>query len=145
MKKYGLITLLSLSFISHATSQTISEADEYYKNALESTQKLNAKKSSTAETVYESTIKTAEEIKQISNKLKSQENPKSEELQALQIELSLLQANLQKDALRLQSLAMIQAKDTKTKDEIREEDVQKKHLEIAEKLKEQLEKSDVRL
>nr|AEH57992.1 VirB5 [Bartonella sp. P1198] len=144
MKQYGLITLLSLSFISHATSQTTFDADEYYKNVLSSTQKLNTTKSSTAETVYESTTKTAEKIQEINNKLKSKENLKAEELQTLQIELSLLQVNLQKDALRLQSLAMMQEKDTKTKEEIREEEAQKKHEEIAKKLKEKLEKSDVR-
>ncbi|VEJ45886.1 type IV secretion system protein VirB5 [Bartonella vinsonii] len=152
MKKYSLITLLSLSFISHAMAETVDavDADEYYKKALESTQELNTVKSETAENILEQATKTAKKIQEISEKLtqaqaESQEKEKSdpEKLQALQIKLSVLQANLQADALKLQSLAMIQAKDSRTKEEVREEQIQKKHEEIAEKLKEKLGKSNI--
>nr|AEH58006.1 VirB5 [Bartonella sp. B25] len=152
MKKYSLIPLLSLSFISHAISQTTPDVDVYYKSALENTQKLDAAKSETAEAIYSFTTENIKKIEEISKKIgniKAKTETKPEELQAaqqaLQIELSLLQAKLQADVLKLQSLAMIQAKDTKTKDEIREEEEQKKHQALAKKLKEKLEKSDVRL
>ncbi|WP_455465778.1 type IV secretion system protein [Bartonella sp. B39] len=148
MKKYYLITLLFLSSVSHAMSQTTFDVDEYYKNALETTQELNIAKSETAETVYQSTKTTTEKIKEISDKLtnaKSQKKTKPEELQALQVELAILHANLQVNALKLQSLAMIQAKDTKSKEEIREEEIQKKHKDIEEKLRRKIESSDVRL
>ncbi|WP_455479151.1 type IV secretion system protein VirB5 [Bartonella sp. B23] len=148
MKKYYLITLLFLSSVSHAMSQTTLDVDEYYKNALESTQKLNTARSETAETIYASTKTSTEKIKEISDKLtntKLQEKPKSEELQALQIELAILHADLQVNALKLQSLAMIQAKDTKSKEELREEEVQKRHKDIEEKLRKKIENSDVRL
>ncbi|EJF76708.1 hypothetical protein MCO_01547 [Bartonella sp. DB5-6] len=144
MKKYGLITLLSLSFISHATSQTTSNVDEYYQNALASIQRLDTKQSSAAETIYENTTTTEAKIKQISDALASKENLKPEELQDLQIKLSLIQANLQTDALKLQSLSMIQTKDIKTKEEIYEEEAKKKNNAFKEKLKEEIAKSDVR-
>ncbi|MBB4076864.1 chromosome segregation ATPase [Bartonella fuyuanensis] len=139
MKKYGLVTVLSFSFISHAISQTIPNADEYYKQALESTQKLDAAKSETAENIYQSAIETANKIKEISHQLESiqsKTDTKPEELQALQVKLSLLQANLQVSSLKLQSLDMIQARDTKTKDELREEEEQQKHKYLEAQLKE---------
>ncbi|WP_455481752.1 type IV secretion system protein VirB5 [Bartonella sp. B35(2025)] len=142
MKKYPLATLLLLSFISNAMSQTDLTADEYYKSVLESTQKLEAVKSETAESILASANKNAKQIEEISKQL---EKAKPEELQTLQVKLAVLQANLQADALKLQSFAMIKAKDTKTKEEIREEEEQKKHQDIEEKLQEQLRKTDVRL
>nr|AFY07848.1 VirB5 [Bartonella sp. A554] len=152
MKKYGLVPLLSLSSISHANSQTTPDVDEYNKSALENTKKLDAAKSETAEAIYSLTTENIKKIEQIINKIeniKAKTETKPEELQAaqpaLQIELSLLQAKLQADVLKLQSLAMIQAKNTKTKDEIREEEEQNKHQAIAKKLKEKLENSNVRL
>ncbi|WP_273719029.1 MULTISPECIES: type IV secretion system protein VirB5 [Bartonella] len=165
MKKYGLVTLLSFSFISHALSQMSPDADEYYKQALENTQKLDAAKSETAETIYKTateTTKKINEIKEQLEQLKSQINTtettaeaetetekkskleKLQKLQTLQQELqvkaSLLQADLQASSLKLQSLAMIQARDTKTKDELREEKEQKKHKYIQAQLKEKEEK-----
>ncbi|WP_019221905.1 type IV secretion system protein [Bartonella senegalensis] len=149
MKKYSLITLLSLFCISHAKAQTASLiTDEYYKQALENTQKLDAAKSETAESIYKSATETTKKIQELKEKLekaKTDQKTKPEELQALQVELSLLQAQLQADSLKMQSLAMIQAKDTKTKEELREEQTQQNHKKIEEKLKEKLEKSDVRL
>nr|AEH57997.1 VirB5 [Bartonella sp. B12] len=154
MKKYGLAALLSLSFISHATSQTAPNVDEYYKSALESTQKLDTAKSETAESIYATAIETAKKIEEIRQKLegaKLKKEDKAEELQDLRAQLSLLQANLQVSSLKLQSLSMIQAKNTSTKEEIREEEAQKKHQKLAEEIKkklkklEKLEKSDVRL
>ncbi|WP_375643566.1 MULTISPECIES: type IV secretion system protein VirB5 [unclassified Bartonella] len=143
MKKYGLVTLLSFSFISHAISQTTPDAEEYYKQALENTQKLDAAKSETAETIYKSATDTAKKIKEISNQLeniKSKPDTKPEELQTLrqeiQVKLSLLQADLQVSSLKLQSLDMIQARDTKTKDELREEKEQQKHKHLEAQLKE---------
>ncbi|WP_273790960.1 type IV secretion system protein VirB5 [Bartonella sp. CM31XJBT] len=143
MKKYGLVTLLSFSFISHAISQTTPDAEEYYKQALENTQKLNTAKSETAESIYKSATDTAKKIKEISNQLeniKSKPDTKPEELQALrqeiQVKLSLLQAGLQVSSLKLQSLDMIQARDTKTKDELREEKEQQKHKHLEAQLKE---------
>ncbi|WP_375660103.1 type IV secretion system protein VirB5 [Bartonella sp. CL74QHWL] len=143
MKKYGLVTLLSFSFISHAISQTTPDAEEYYKQALENTQKLDAAKSETAETIYKSATDTAKKIKEISNQLeniKSKPDTKPEELQAIrqeiQVKLSLLQAGLQVSSLKLQSLDMIQARDTKTKDELREEKEQQKHKHLEAQLKE---------
>ncbi|EJF76230.1 type IV secretion system protein VirB5 [Bartonella alsatica] len=143
MKKYGLVTLLSLSFISHATSQNTSSVDEYYKSAVENTQKLDTAESDTAQSIFESTTTTITEIQKINNKFNAKQPPKSEELQALQMELALVQAKIQADALKLQSLAMIQEKNKKTKEEIHEEKAQEEHKRIAEKLKEELEKSDV--
>ncbi|WP_208438056.1 type IV secretion system protein VirB5 [Bartonella taylorii] len=148
MKKYGLATLLSLSFISHAMSQTALNVDEYYKNALENTQKLNTAKSETAESVYETAVETAKKIEEIRQKLedaKLKKEDKVEEFQDLRAQLSLLQANLQVSSLKLQSLSMIQANDTSTKEEIREEEAQKKHQELAEEIKKKLGKSNVRL
>ncbi|WP_375637741.1 MULTISPECIES: type IV secretion system protein VirB5 [unclassified Bartonella] len=143
MKKYGLVTLLSFSFISHAISQTTPDAEEYYKQALENTQKLNTAKSETAESIYKSATDTAKKIKEISNQLeniKSKPDTKPEELQTLrqeiQVKLSLLQADLQVSSLKLQSLDMIQARDTKTKDELREEKEQQKHKHLEAQLKE---------
>ncbi|WP_375663686.1 type IV secretion system protein VirB5 [Bartonella sp. CL63NXGY] len=143
MKKYGLVTLLSFSFISHAISQTTPDAEEYYKQALENTQKLDAAKSETAETIYKSATDTAKKIKEISQQLeniKSKPDTKPEELQTLrqeiQVKLSLLQADLQVSSLKLQSLDMIQARDTKTKDELREEKEQQKHKHLEAQLKE---------
>ncbi|WP_375646890.1 MULTISPECIES: type IV secretion system protein VirB5 [unclassified Bartonella] len=143
MKKYGLVTLLSFSFISHAISQTPPDVDEYYKQALENTQKLNAAKSETAETIYKTATDTANKIKEINHQfenIQSKKDTKPEELQALQqelqIKLSLLQADLQVNSLKLQSLDMIQARDTKTKDELREEKEQQKHKHIEKQLKE---------
>ncbi|WP_375660914.1 MULTISPECIES: type IV secretion system protein VirB5 [unclassified Bartonella] len=143
MKKYGLVTLLSFSFISHAISQTTPDAEEYYKQALENTQKLDAAKSETAETIYKTATDTAKKIKEISNQLeniKSKPDTKPEELQTLrqeiQVKLSLLQADLQVSSLKLQSLDMIQARDTKTKDELREEKEQQKHKHLEAQLKE---------
>ncbi|WP_375667189.1 type IV secretion system protein VirB5 [Bartonella sp. CL435QHHD] len=143
MKKYGLVTLLSFSFISHAISQTTPDAEEYYKQALENTQKLDAAKSETAESIYKSATDTAKKIKEISNQLeniKSKPDTKPEELQAIrqeiQVKLSLLQAGLQVSSLKLQSLDMIQARDTKTKDELREEKEQQKHKYLEAQLKE---------
>ncbi|WP_375642297.1 MULTISPECIES: type IV secretion system protein VirB5 [unclassified Bartonella] len=143
MKKYGLVTLLSFSFISHAISQTTPDADEYYKQALENTQKLDAAKSETAETVYKTATDTAKKIKEISQQLeniKSKSDTKPEELQILrqelQVKLVLLQADLQVASLKLQSLDMIQARDTKTKDEMREEKEQQKHKHLEAQLKE---------
>ncbi len=63
MKKYGLVTLLSFSFISHAIAQTTPDVDEYYKQALENTQKLNTAKSETAESIYKSATDTAKKLK----------------------------------------------------------------------------------
>lgn len=157
MKKYGLVTLLSFSFISHAIAQTTPDADEYYKQALENTQKLDAAKSETAESIYKSATETANKIKEIKSQLeqlKSKADAKPEELQDLQVNLSLLQASLQASSLKLQSLDMIQAKDTKTKEELREEKEKEKHkkLEVTldekeKKLKEKIESigTDVRL
>ncbi|CDO40663.1 type IV secretion system protein VirB5 [Bartonella henselae] len=148
MKKYSLVTLLSLFCIPHAKAQTAPLTDEYYKKALENTQKLDVAKSQTAESIYESATQTAKKIQELNEKLekaKTAEKTKSEELQALQVELSLLQAQLQVDTLKVQSLSMIQAKDTKTKEELREEQTQQNHKKIEEKLKEKLGKSDVRL
>ncbi|WP_375613569.1 MULTISPECIES: type IV secretion system protein VirB5 [unclassified Bartonella] len=143
MKKYGLVTLLSFSFISHAIAQITPDVDEYYKQALENTQKLDAAKSETAENIYKSATDTANKIKDISQQLeniKSKPDTKPEELQALrqdlQVKLSLLQADLQVASLKLQSLDMIQARDTKTKDELREEKEQKKHKYLEAQLKE---------
>lgn len=51
-EKYSLVTLLSFSFIPHALSQISPDADEYYKQALENTQKLDIAKSETAESIY---------------------------------------------------------------------------------------------
>ncbi|MET3589597.1 chromosome segregation ATPase [Bartonella silvatica] len=148
MKKYGLVTLLSLSFISHATSKTTTNVDEYYKKTLESIQELNTANSETAENIYERTKETTAKIQEIQEKLRnaqSSETQKPEELQQLQIELSILQAKLQVDTLKIQSLSMIQAKNAKTKEEMSEEAAQKKHEDIAKKLKEKLENSNVRL
>ncbi|KEC54036.1 hypothetical protein [Bartonella koehlerae] len=148
MKKYSLVTLLSLFCISHAKAQIAPLPDEYYKKALENTQKLDVAKSQTAESIYESATQTANKIKDINDQLKTLKadtKTKPEQLQALQIELTLLQAQLQADTLKIQSLSMIQAKDTKTKEELREEQTQQNHKKIEEKLKEKLEKSDVRL
>ncbi|WP_019220060.1 hypothetical protein [Bartonella florencae] len=145
MKKYSFITLLSLSFISHATAQ---DTERYYKEALESTQKLNAVKSDTAESIYASTIesiKKIEEIKQELETVKSKKDAKPEELQQLQTQLSLLQTQFQANTVKLQSLAMIEAKDKKTTEEIYEEQAQKKNKELAEQLKQKLESSNVRL
>ncbi len=116
MKKYGLITLLSLSFISHATSQTAPIADGYYKDALESTQKSDTTRSETAESIYTSTAENIKEIENINQQLeniKSKAETKPEEFQALQIRLSLLQARLQTDIVKLQSLSMIETKNKK--------------------------------
>ncbi|MCZ2158928.1 type IV secretion system protein VirB5 [Bartonella sp. 220] len=146
MKKYSFVTLLSLSFISHTMAETTENADEYYKQALESTQQLNTVKSETAGTILDNATKTTKEIQKINEELtqeQSQEKPDPEKLQTLQIKLSVLQANLQADALKLQSLAMIQAKDSKTKEEVREEEIKKQHEEIVQKLKGKLEKSNV--
>ncbi|WP_330167920.1 type IV secretion system protein VirB5 [Bartonella grahamii] len=146
MKKYGLVTLLSFSFISHAISETTPDADEYYKQALENTQKLDAAKSETAESIYKTATDTANKIKEIKNQLeqiKSKPDTKPEELQKLQtlqqelqVKLSLLQADLHANVLKLQALDMIQARDTKTKEEMREEKEQQKHKNIATQLKE---------
>ncbi|CAF26523.1 hypothetical protein [Bartonella quintana] len=148
MKKYGLVTLLSLSCVSHTIAETALLADEYYKRALENTQKLDAAKSETAESIYASANEITNKIKEINEKLRkaqAAEKTKPEEFQALQIELSLLQAQLQADTLKIQFLSMIQAKNTKTKEDIREEQTQKKHKDLQEKLKEKLGNSDVRL
>ncbi len=56
--------------------------------------------------------------------------------QEIQVKLSLLQAGLQVSSLKLQSLDMIQARDTKTKDELREEKEQQKHKYLEAQLKE---------
>ncbi|ENN94541.1 type IV secretion system protein VirB5 [Bartonella vinsonii] len=146
MKKYSLVTLLSSFFISHAVANNSKDVDEYYKQALESTQKLNVVKSETAETIFDHATQTAKKIQEISEQLKqkqSQEKPDAEKLQTLQVELSVLQAKLQAEALKLQSLDMIQAKDSRTKEEIREEEIKKQHEKIVQKLKEKLEKSNV--
>ncbi|WP_254474539.1 type IV secretion system protein VirB5 [Bartonella sp. B1098] len=177
MKKYGLVTLLSFSFISHALSEMSPDADEYYRQALENTQKLEAAKSETAETIYKTATETTKKIKELRDQLEqlkskiegtktettsdADKNSKLEELQnlqalrqELQVKVSLLQADLQANALKLQSLDMIQARDTKTKEELREEKEQQKHKtlqaqlkEKEEKLKEKLESTsaDVRL
>ncbi|WP_455478041.1 type IV secretion system protein VirB5 [Bartonella sp. B10] len=145
MKKYQLAALLSLSFISNAMSQTEQTADEYYKSALESTQKLEAAKSETAETIFASANKNAKQIEEIKSQLEKVKPEELQTLQTLQVKLAILQANLQADALKLQSFAMMKARDTKTKEEIREEEEQKKHQDIEEKLQEQLRKSNARL
>ncbi|WP_273758604.1 type IV secretion system protein VirB5 [Bartonella sp. AU55XJBT] len=163
MKKYGLVTLLSFSFISHALSQMSPDADEYYKQALENTQKLEAAKSETAETIYKTATETAKKIKELRDQLEqlkskiegtttettteTAKESKLEELQKLQalrqelqVKVSLLQADLQTSSLKLQSLAMIQARDTKTKEELREEKEQQKHKILQAQLKEKEEK-----
>ncbi|EJF78867.1 Uncharacterised protein [Candidatus Bartonella washoeensis] len=148
MKKYGLITLLSLSCISHATAQNSLDVEEYYQKALENTQKLDAAKSETAETIYKSAAEMTKKIDDINSKLatvKANQNSKPEDFEALQVELSILQARLLSDTLKLESLAMIQARDTKTKEELREEQVQQQHKEFEKKLKEKLEKTSTGL
>ncbi|WP_208439298.1 type IV secretion system protein VirB5, partial [Bartonella tribocorum] len=129
MKKYGLVTLLSFSFISHTIAQTPPDVDEYYRQALENTQKLNAVKSETAETIYKTAAETTKKIKEISDQLEhlkaqiettatetttdTAKKSQLEELQKLQalrqelqVKVSLLQADLQANSLKLQSLAM---------------------------------------
>ncbi|WP_208436165.1 type IV secretion system protein VirB5 [Bartonella phoceensis] len=148
MKKYGLVTLLSLAFISHAVSQTTTDVDEYYKNALEGTPDSGITKSETAESIYSSAVETVKKIAEIRQKLEaitSKEKVKPEELQALQTQLSILQTNLQADSVKLQSLNIIQSKDSPTRDEVREAEVQKRHEDLAEKLRKELENSDVKL
>ncbi|WP_273755201.1 type IV secretion system protein VirB5 [Bartonella sp. MM73XJBT.G] len=163
MKKYSLATLLSFSLISHALSQVSPDADEYYKQALENTQKLDIAKSETAETIYKTATEKTKKIKEIRDQLEqlkaqintattkteteTEKQSKLEELQKLQtlqqelqLKVSLLQADLQANALKLQSLDMIQAKDTKTKEELREEKEQEKHKTIQAQLKEKEEK-----
>ncbi|UTO28063.1 type IV secretion system protein VirB5 [Bartonella harrusi] len=157
MKKYRLITLLSLSFISHAIAESTENVEDYYKKALENTEKLNAVKSETAETIHEHAASAIKKIKEFNEELtqlqaqtqsqgqdaQAQTKSNTEKIQDLQIKLSVLQAELQADALKLQSLAMIQAKDTKTKEEIHEEKVKKEHEELLKTLKEKLEKSNI--
>lgn len=141
MKKYEIAALLSLLLTSEAVSQSEPTADEYYQTALEGIQKSETEKSETAKSVYESVIDNVREIEEIKNSLATAE---PEELQALQVKLAILQATIQADALKLQSLSMIQMKDTKTKEEIREEQEKKKHKLIESILKEQLERSNAK-
>ncbi|QEE12539.1 type IV secretion system protein VirB5 [Bartonella krasnovii] len=165
MKKYSLVTLLSFSFIPHALSQISPDADEYYKQALENTQKLDIAKSETAESIYKTVTEKTKKINEIRDQLEqlkaqintattkaeteneNEKKSKLEELQKLQtlqqelqVKVSLLQADLQANALKLQSLDMIQAKDTKTKEELREEKEQEKHKQLQAQLKEKEEK-----
>ncbi|WP_019223611.1 type IV secretion system protein [Bartonella rattaustraliani] len=142
MKKHGLITLLSLSFISHAMAQEMPSAEEYYQKIIEDAQKLDAQKAETIDSIRKNIEETETKIKEIESKLKT---AKPEDMQSLQIKLSIFLANLQMDALKLQSLAMMKEKETKTKDEVREEEIQQSHKKLEEKLKEKLEKSNVRL
>ncbi|WP_336279632.1 type IV secretion system protein [Bartonella sp. CB175] len=145
MRKYYLAILMALFFVSHATSQDATspgeslDVDEYYKRALEGTKELEDIKSEAAETIYETTIENAKKIKEIENKLNSAKKP--EEISAIQVSLSLLQAKLQADIVRLQSLSMLHAKHIQTKEEIREKEQQKMHKEIEKKFKEKLEQS----
>ncbi|EJF86821.1 hypothetical protein [Candidatus Bartonella washoeensis] len=148
MKKYGLITLLSLSFISHAIAENTEDVEEYYKKALGNKQQLDAAKSETAEAIYTSASTTAKKIEEINSKLatvKANQNSKPEDFEALEVELGILQAQLQADTLKLQALSMIQAKDTKTKEELREEHAQKEHKKLEKKLKEKLGKTSTGL
>lgn len=148
MKKYGLTALLFLSCISHAVSESTIDVDEYYKNALEKTEELNAAKSETAEVVYSSAAEKKKKIAEISkkiDKLKSNPKTKSEELKSLQLELSSIQAELQADTLKMSALSLIQAKDAKSAEEMHEEKAQKEHQELADKLKEKLDNSDFKL
>ncbi|WP_406604143.1 type IV secretion system protein VirB5 [Bartonella gliris] len=148
MKKYGLITLLSLSCISHAMAQPPQTADEYYEKAVEGTQQSETTNSETAESLYKSANATMQEIEAIKKRLeeiKSSSERKPEEVQvlqqALQLELSFLQAKLQADTLKIQSLAAIHAKTAKTTEEIHEEKAKEEHKETAKKLKEELDKA----
>ncbi|WP_273721027.1 MULTISPECIES: type IV secretion system protein VirB5 [unclassified Bartonella] len=159
MKKYSLITLLSLSFSPYANAQTTQNVDEYYKSALESRQQVQASTQETAESIYASTTETTkkiEEIRQEIEKLKLKTETKPEEMQALrqelQTKLSLLQTQLQTDTLKLQYLTMLQAKNSKTKEELHEETTQGERKKIQDQLAEkekkleaQVERSNVRL
>lgn len=142
MRKYGLITLLSLSCISHAVAQEgAPNVDEYYRQVIENKKVLDPKNTEDVGSVHASIAATQTKIKEIESNLQT---AKPEELPALQIKLSLLQANLQMDSLKLQS-AIVEANNKKTTEELREEEAQQEHKNLEEKLKEKLEKSDVRL
>ncbi|MCZ2328936.1 type IV secretion system protein VirB5 [Bartonella sp. F02] len=146
MKKYYLAAFLPLFFISNAMSQDISNVDAYYQTALKSTQTLN---DINPEDIYKLVEQKKQEIsdleQQFINVSASTSETKTEELQQLQIKISLLQAELQMGALGLQSLSMIKAKTEKTKEEIREEEQQKKHKQIEEKLNQKLAQSKGKL
>ncbi|WP_208431439.1 type IV secretion system protein VirB5 [Bartonella doshiae] len=152
MKKYGLITLLSLFCISHATAQSEPNADEYYKKVLENTQTLDTERHETAETIYKLANDATKKIKEINEKLATIKAEKSENLEELQnlqrdlqIELSILQANLQADALKLQSLEMMAAKNTRTKTAIREEEEQQRYKVLGDTIKKELKKSEEKI
>ncbi|WP_455476825.1 type IV secretion system protein [Bartonella sp. B41] len=137
MKKYKLATFLSLSCISGAMAQTAPIADDYYKSVLENSQKLEEVKSETAEAILESANANAKKIEEISSEIAK---AKPEEFAAIHAKLAVLQAGLQADSLKLQSFAMIKAKSEKTKEEMREEEEQKKHKNIEAQLQEKLKK-----
>ncbi|MBX4335223.1 type IV secretion system protein VirB5 [Bartonella raoultii] len=142
MKQYSLATLLFLSFVSPTMAQ-MTDVEEYYKQALHSKITHDALQSNTAESIYESAKETEKKIEAIRAKLeqlKTTENLKPEERQALQQELqtqlSLLQTNLQISSVQLQSLAMMSAKTSKTREEVHEEETQEKRQQLQEALKE---------
>ncbi|MET3560498.1 uncharacterized membrane protein (DUF106 family) [Bartonella japonica] len=142
MRKYGLITLLSLSCISHALAQEgTPSVDEYYKQVLEGKKASETQKVEELESIHASIAETQTKIKEIESNLQT---AKPEELPALQIKLSLLQASLQMDSLKLQS-AMVKANNTKTTEELHEEEARQEHKKLEEELKAKLESSNVRL
>jgi len=82
------------------------EVEEFYQNALEKQKDLNAETAGTGHAVYESAVETAKKIEEIAKRLESAETPK--EVHDYQAQLVALQAKIQTDMLKMQSLAMAQ-------------------------------------
>jgi len=92
--------------LSSAGSEAGKEVEEFYKNAIEKQKDQNAEAAGTGHAVYESAVEAAKKIEEIAKKLESAETPK--EVQDYQAQLIALQAKIQTDMLKMQSLAMAQ-------------------------------------
>jgi len=106
------------------------EVEEFYKNAIEKQKDRNAEAAGTGHAVYEVAVETAKKIEEIAKKLENAETPK--EVQDYQAQLVALQAKIQTDMLKMQSLAMAQDADYKTL-EARENELHRQKLDELEK------------
>jgi len=106
------------------------EVEEFYKNAIEKQKDFNAEAAGTGHAVYEAAVETVKKIEKIATKLESAETPK--EVQDYQVQLVALQAKIQTDMLKMQSLAMAQDAQYKTL-EARENEFHWKKLDELEK------------
>ncbi|ATO57475.1 type IV secretion system protein VirB5 [Bartonella sp. 1-1C] len=147
MKKY-LIMFLSLSFISHAISQSGStEVDSYYQSVIQPETSLSEDSRRTSEiaaSIYTSAVENQKKIQEINNKLLST-TLKPEEKESLQTELAILQANLQVDNLKLQASSIMKSENAQSKEQEREKEEKKSQETLQKTLQEKLDQAKAKV